>query len=615
MSDGASHPTSRVYRNLAEMFFDRAAVRAGRPRHRVKRDGAWREVGWSEVATAVREIAAGLVELGLAPGAKVAILSGTRPEWVEADLAIYAAGGVTVPIYQSNLPHECGYILANSGSRVCFVENAKQLAKIRVVQRDGFELDGTRARVDVSHLVLIEGDADGGADLVSLADLRARGRAALARVESVIDARIAATGRNDLATIVYTSGTTGPPKGVMQTHGNHLAAVEAVSALGLAHEGEVDFFFLPLAHSFARMIEYYGLWVGTVTAYATSVDTLTQEIAETKPHLIPSVPRIYEKIYARILGTRQTSGFLQGAIFDWALGIGRERSAHQQRGAELPLLLALQARLADALVFSRIHELLGGRVRLMVSGGAPLAREIMEFFHAIGLLILEGYGLTETTPILTCNRPDRFKFGTVGPPLDVVSLRIAVDGEILAKGPNVALGYYERPDATAESWDAEGWFHTGDIGEIDTDGFLRITDRKKDLIKTSGGKYVAPQNIEGMLKTQLSISQAVVIGDNRKYVVALVTLDFDEIERIAAAEGISLARREDAARHPRIVELVESDVQKVNKHLASYESIKYFRILDRDFSQETGELTPSLKVKRKVVTERYRDLIDQMYEQ
>jgi long-chain acyl-CoA synthetase len=609
----AGGASGKPYRNLAEMFLDRAARWSSRPRYRIKRDGAWREVTWHDVAIAVREIAAGLIDGGLAPGDKVAILAGTRPEWVDADLAIYAAGGITVPIYQSNLPHECGYILANSESRVCFVENAKQLAKIRGVQRDGFELDGQRSEVEVTRLVLMEGEPDGGSDVLPLAELRARGRAALARLQPVIDARIGATGRDDLATIVYTSGTTGPPKGVMQTHGNHLSAVEAVGALGLAKEGEVDFFFLPLAHSFARMIEYYGLWVGTVTAYATSIDTLTQEIAETKPHLIPSVPRIYEKIYARILGTRQSSGFVQGAIFDWAMSVGRARSSHGQRGEAPPFWLLLQAMVADRLVFARIHQLLGGNVRLMVSGGAPLAREIMEFFHAIGLLILEGYGLTETTPILTCNRPDRFKFGTVGPALDTVTLRLATDGEILAKGPNVAQGYYRRPEATAESWDSEGWFHTGDIGEVDADGFLRITDRKKDLIKTSGGKYVAPQNIENLLKTQLHISQAVVIGDNRKYVVALVTLDLDEIERFAVAEGIVLESRDEAHRHPRVAELIEREVQDVNKHLASYESIKYFRILDRDFSQETGELTPSLKVKRKVVTERYRDVIDEMY--
>ncbi|MEB2285496.1 MAG: hypothetical protein B6D46_16245 [Polyangiaceae bacterium UTPRO1] len=608
-----SKPRGTTFRSLAHMYFDRAAVRAGRPRCRVKRDGAWREILWDDDVTAVREMAAGLVEYGLQPGERVAILSGTRPEWVDADIAIYACGGVSVPIYQSNLPHECGYILANSGSRMCFVENAKQLAKIRDVQRHGFEIDGARATIDVVLLVLMEDEPD-GADAIALADLRARGRAALERVQPVLDARIAAIGRDDLATIVYTSGTTGPPKGVMQTHGNHLAAIEAVSELGMVEEGETDFFFLPLAHSFARMIEYLGLLVGTVTVFATSVDALAQEIAESRPHLVPSVPRIYEKIYARIMGARRQSGVVRAAIFDWALGVGRERSVRQQRGEALPLLLSLQVMIADRLVFARVRETLGGRVRLMVSGGAPLAREIMEFFHAFGLLILEGYGLTETAPILTCNRPDRFKFGTVGPAIPGVSLRIAADGEILAKGPNIASGYYERPEATAASWDAEGWFHTGDIGDIDADGFLRITDRKKDLIKTSGGKYVAPQNIENLLKTQLHISQAVVIGDNRKYVVALLTLDFDEVERYAAASGIRVQDRAAVVRNPEITALVAREVQQVNERLASYESIKYFRILERDFSQEAGELTPSLKVKRKVVTERYRDVIDEMYE-
>ncbi len=601
-----------AYRNLAEMFFDRAATLGERPRHRVKRGGTWQESTWCEVATAVRELAAGLVEDGLAAGDRVAILSQTRPEWVEADLAIYACAGVSVPIYPSNLAHECGYILANSGSRVCVVENATQLAKLRAVQRAGFELDGERAEIELRRIVLMDGDPDGD-DVVRLTELRRRGRAALATMTAVVDARIASRGRDDLATIVYTSGTTGPPKGVVQTHGNHLAALEAVSALELAHEGEVDFLFLPLAHSFARMIEYIALWVGTVTAFATSIEVLSQEIAETRPHLIPSVPRIYEKIYGRIMSTRQGSGLLQGAIFDWAVGVGRQRSACEQRGLSLPWLLSLQAMLADRLVFARIHALLGGRVRLMMSGGAPLAREIMEFFHAVGLLILEGYGLTETTPILTCNRPDRYKFGTVGLPIDGVTLRIADDGEILAKGPNVAHGYYERPEATAESWDGDGWFHTGDIGELDAEGFLRITDRKKDLIKTSGGKYIAPQNIENLLKTQLHISQAVVIGDNRKYCVALLTLDLDEVERFAAAEGIRLDDRQYAHRHPRIAALIDAEVQAVNAHLASYERIKYYRVLAGDFSQETGELTASLKVKRKVVTERYRDLIDEMY--
>ncbi len=601
-----------AYRNLAEMFFDRAAVRAAKPRYTVKRDGQWRQVTWEQMATAVREIAAGLVAIGVQPGQKIAILSSTRPEWMEADLATYAAGCVSVPIYQSNLPHECGYILANSESRVCFVENAKQLDKIRTTQREGFELDGKQCPVQVDRIILMEGES-GESDVTGFAELRAQGRTVLGRTEEALTSRMAAVGRDDLATIVYTSGTTGPPKGVMQTHGNHLASLEAVGAVDLAREGEIDFLFLPLAHSFARMLEYYGFWVGTVTAFASSVDAVAQEIAEVRPHLIPSVPRIFEKIYGRITSTRESSNVVKRGLFDWAVGVGRQRSLAEQERQPVPLVTAAQAIAADFLVLSKIRDVLGGRVRLMVSGGAPLAREIIEFFHAAGVLILEGYGLTETTPILTVNRPDHFKFGTVGQAIDGVTLRIAPDGEILAKGPNIAQGYYKRPEATAESWDRDGWFHTGDIGEIDGEGFLRITDRKKDLIKTSGGKYVAPQNIENLLKTQPHISQAVVIGDNRKYCVALVTVDLDEVERFAKAHDIAVAERNELVRHPRVVELIDGEVQNVNKQLASYESVKYFRILDRDFAQETGELTPSLKVKRKVVTERFRDLIDDMY--
>jgi long-chain acyl-CoA synthetase len=542
----------------------------------------------------------------------VAIFSNSRPEWIEIDIGAYACGGVTVPIYQSSVAHEAGYILANSGSRFCFVESPALLARVRTVVREGFELDGQRASVELAHVILIDGEAD-GPDVVTLAELRSRGRTALAARQATIDERVRGLAPDDIATIVYTSGTTGPPKGVVQTHRNHLAALAAVDAVGLAREGDVDFLFLPFAHSFARMLEYFGLWAGTTTAFATSIDHVAAEIAETQPHLIPSVPRIYEKIYARIQSARESGGAVKGLLFDWAFGVGRERSRCQQSGEPLSLVLSVQAMLADLLVFSRIQQVLGGRVRYLVSGGAPLAQEIMEFFHAAGLLILEGYGLTETTPILTCNRPDRYRFGTVGLPVDGVTLRIAADGEILAKGPNVARGYWERPEATAEAWDAEGWFHTGDIGEIDADGFLRITDRKKDLIKTSGGKYVAPQNIENLLKTQPHISQAVVIGDQRRYCVALLTLDPDAVAKFAEQEGLAGASKEEVVRHPRLLEIVDREVQAVNARLASYESIKYFRILDRDFSPETGELTPSLKVKRKVVTERFRGLIDEMY--
>ena len=599
-----------AFDNLPQMFFERAAALTGRPRYRYRVGEGWREATWEAMAEGVHHIAAGLIEMGVAPGDRVAILSASRPEWMDIDFAILACGAVSIPIYQSNLPAECGYILANSESSLAFVENAKQRTKVEGITTRGFELDGVQQTVALRGVVQIEGDA-GGAQ--SLDELMSRGAAALHHHRGEIERRVAALRRDTLATIVYTSGTTGPPKGVPQTHGNHLATVEAILELGLVREGDVDFFFLPLAHSFARLLEYLGIAAGTITAFARSIDTLAEDMAAARPHLVPAVPRIYEKVYARIMAARDSSAPLRRALFDWAVSVGRQRSRCEQEQRPVPLVVQLQAAIAHQLVFQRIHQVVGGNIRYMTSGAAPLAREILEFFHAIGILILEGYGLTETTPSLTVNRPDRFRFGTVGLPLDCCEIRIADDGEILARGANVASGYYKRPEATAESWDAEGWFHTGDIGEFDGDGFLRITDRKKDLLKTSGGKYVAPQKIENLLKMQTHVSQAVVIGDNRKYCVALLTLDEEEVGRWARAQGLDLLTPEAMAAHPTVQTLIDSEVTTVNRELASFESVKYFRILPRDFSPETGELTASLKVKRKVVAERYRSYIEEMY--
>jgi long-chain acyl-CoA synthetase len=578
----------------------------------VKRNGRWGEETWEGSATRVREIAAGLLTLGVKEGDRVALLSSTRPEWVEADLAVLSLGAVTVPIYQSTLPAECAYILWDSDARVAVVENEAQAKKVRAAATEGIVVDGTPVRSAVETTIVIEPEPGDGGHL-SLDALRARGRAQFATLGPEIERRTAARGRDDVATIVYTSGTTGPPKGVVQTHGNHLASLEAVAKLGLAREGDVDFLFLPLAHSFARMLEYLALYSGTVTAFAQSIDTLAADMAEARPDYVPAVPRVFEKIYARILTNRESSGTVKRLVFDGAVAVGRRWSDHIQRNRPVPPALKLLHAVAHRLVYQRIHQVLGGRVRYLVSGGAPLSPEIAQFFHAMGVLTLEGYGLTETTPVLSVNQPSAFKFGTVGRPLSGVEVRIAADGEIVARGPNVAKGYHRRPAETAEAWDADGWFHTGDIGEIDADGFLRITDRKKDLLKTSGGKYIAPQKIENALKNQPHVSQAVVIGDGRKYCVGLITLDTEAVRAWAAVRALALGTDDDLHRHPEVVELIGAEVAAVNRDLASFESIKYFQILPRDFTIEAGELTPSLKVKRKVVTERYRDVIDSMY--
>jgi long-chain acyl-CoA synthetase len=595
--------------SLPQMFFDRARTLAGRPRYRFRSGEAWQEVTWQQMAERVLDLAGGLLELGVAPGDRVALVAPTRAEWMEIDLATLACGALTVPIYPSNLAAECGYIIANSDSSIVFVENDTQREKIDRVRAEGFELDGVRHRVNPRAVVSI----DGGEGTVSLSGLMERGRADGGSARAEVERRTAALRRDDLATIVYTSGTTGPPKGVLQSHGNHLAAVEALLRLGIVREGDVDFFFLPLAHSFARLIEYVGLAAGTTTAFARSIDTIAADLASARPHLVPAVPRIYEKLYARIHTARDGGSRVKQALFDWAVGVGREYSRHVREGRAVPSLLAMQYALASRLVFARIHHLLGGNIRYMTSGGAPLSRDIAEFFHAIGILILEGYGLTETTPVLTVNRPDRYRLGSVGQPLDCCEVRIAHDGEILGRGANVARGYHRRPEETAESWDATGWFHTGDIGEFDADGFLHITDRKKDLIKTSGGKYVAPQKIENLLKLQPHVSQAVVIGDQRNYCVALLTLDADAMAAWAREAGLAAADASALAADPAVRALVESEVAAVNAQLASFETVKRFHVLPADLTIESGELTPSLKVKRKVVAERFEREIAALY--
>lgn len=601
------------FQNLPEMFFARAARWSDRPRYRVHRDGAWVECDWRTMEQAVREIAAGLVSLGIERGDRVAIFAATSPEWVELDLAIQAAGGVTIPIYHSSLANEAGFILLDSESRMVCVDGEKPLAKVRAAIAHGVELDdGSSAPLRLDRILLMAGEAGGAEDVLTIDELRRRGRTdAGSRAE--VERRVAGIRRDHLATIVYTSGTTGSPKGVVQTQGNHLAMIENTASLGVVRDGEVDFFFLPLAHSFARMIAYYGLYVGSTTAFARSIDTLSEDIAATRPHVIPAVPRIYEKIFARIQATRDAGSAITQQIFDWALDVGKQRSTYEQAGESVPLWIQAQNLIARKLVFERVQQLLGGNVRVMVSGASPIAREILEFFHAFELLILEGYGLTETTPALTINLPGSYKFGSVGKPIPECQITIAADGEIFARGPNVAQGYYKRPAATAESWDAEGWFHTGDIGEFDGDGFLRITDRKKDLIKTSGGKYVAPQKIENLLKTQPDISQAVVIGNNRRYCTALLSLDEDSARQLHARLGLDPADRSALVCHPDVLRIVEGRVNEVNRKLASYESIKYFRLLPGELSEEAGELTPSLKIKRKVVEARHARLIEEMY--
>jgi long-chain acyl-CoA synthetase len=592
-------------RNLCDIFYK--SVATPKPvQLRFKRDGAWRDVGSDEFRRIVEELSLGLVALGVAQGDRVAILAENRPEWAYADMASLCAGAVDAPIYSTLPPAQVLYILNDSQAKVCFVSNAAQAKKIAEIRSQAPHLKHV-IRMDEAP---IEGT-------LSLEEVRAQGRPALARDPEVVKRTAAAVPADQLATLIYTSGTTGQPKGVMLTHDNIVSNVVAGSKVfkDWSHD-DVALSFLPLCHIFERMSGYYlMLYMGATIAYAESVEQVPANMAEVRPTLMCSVPRLYEKMYARVNEKVANDPPARQKIFRWAMSVGRQIFAHRVNHTTPGPLLKLKFALADKLVFSKIRERTGGRLRLFVSGGAPLSREIAEFFGAAGLLILEGYGLTETSPVITVNRPEALRPGSVGLPVQGVEVKIAADGEILARGPNIMKGYYNKPEATAEVIDAEGWFHTGDIGVLDAQGFLTITDRKKDIIVTSGGKNIAPQPIENSLKTNKFIAEIVMIGDKRNFPSALVVPNFENLEKWAREHGIAATSREDLIKHPKVVEHYERTVGEATKELAQFERIKKISLLSKEFSVDAGELTPTLKVKRRVVEQKYKDLIDRMYDE
>ena len=592
---------------LAKMFWSRVERSGDRPAQQFKQAGVWQTLTWREVGDSVRELALGLIALGRAKGESVALLSASRAEWVQADFAIFSAGCITVPVYPSYPPDLVAYVINDSGARTVFVEDAAQLAKV---------LEAREHMPQLEQIVVMSGyeAPQPPKSVLTWETLRRLGRDHAEAHKSTLAERVTTSSPTDVASIVYTSGTTGPPKGVVQTHGNHVAALAASKTATPVEEGWVHLLFLPLAHSFARLESFLGVAHGLTTAFAENLDKLRDNLPETRPHFICSVPRVFEKVYAGVLATAQSGSPLKRKIFQWAVAVGRDVSRHQQRGQPIPAGLELKRRVAHTLVFSKLHARLGGRLQWAVSGGAPLARDIAEFFHAAGILLLEGYGLTETCPALTFNRPDRYKFGSVGQALSGVELKIATDGEILARGANVATrGYFKQPEATREVFEPDGWFHTGDIGRIDEDGFLFITDRKKDLIVTAGGMNIAPQNIENLLKADPFISQVMVHGDRKPYPVALITLNPEELTKFAREQGVLTTDPGALVRHPKIVERVARTVEEKNTNLQSYAKIKKFSILAVDFSLEGGELTPTLKVKRKVVSEKYKKDLEALY--
>jgi long-chain acyl-CoA synthetase len=555
-------------------------------------------ISYPQLGCAIRDVAGGLAALGIERGDHVAILAGTRPEWTLADLGALCAGATVVPIYQTNSPEECEYILAHAGVRAIFCEDAEQVAKVAQVRERCPALE---------HLIVLDGTAQGA---VTLAALRAGG----AEIgDAVVAERLAGVSPDDVATIVYTSGTTGPPKGCVISHYSLLATVEMyVRELELGDEQTVIYLFLPLAHALARVAQLATLEAGgTLAFWGGDPARIVAELAEVRPTHFPSVPRIYEKMHSAVLNGVAEQSRVKRALFQWAVAEGTRARAADHAGTPLGAVAAARHRLADALVLSKVRGLFGDRLAMALCGAAPVAPEVLEFFDACGVLVLEGYGMTETCAAATLNTPRAVRFGSVGRPLHGTDVAIAEDGEVLMAGPHVFAGYHRDPAATSEVLDGR-WLRSGDLGEIDAGGYLHITGRKKDLIITSSGKNISPENLESALRETRWISQAVVVGDRRSYLVALLTLDPDEAPQLAQELGIA-GDLPSVAADEQVRELVQREVDAVNARFARIEQIKRFDILDRDLSQAEGELTPTLKVKRAVIHERYADRIERLY--
>jgi long-chain acyl-CoA synthetase len=562
----------------------------------------WVSLSWSQTKDKVFELAAGLLALGVQPEDRVAIASNTRMEWILADLAIMCAAGATTTIYPSTQHEDVGYILADSESKVVFAEDELQVAKV---------LDHLDELPQLITIVQLDGTVD-HPKVIGWADLEKQGREYLDANPTAVDDVIAAIGPEDLATLIYTSGTTGRPKGVRLVQDNWTYEGAAIEEYDIIYPDDLQYLWLPLSHVFGKALIAIQLYIGFTTAVDGRIDKIVENLAVVQPTFMCGAPRIFEKVRARVM-TSASHG-VKAKIFDWAFGVGRKVSPIRLAGEEPSGLLALQHALADRLVFSKIKARMGSKIRFFVSGSAALNREVQEWFHAADLLILEGYGLTETSAATCVNNPRATRFGTVGPPVPGSQVKIADDGEILIKGPGVMRGYHNLPEATAETL-KDGWFATGDIGELDEQGYLRITDRKKDLIKTSGGKYVAPQKVEGVLKVASPhISQCVVHGDGRKYATALITLDPEAIEGWAKEQGLSYSSFEELVGSREVRDLVESQVADANQSLERWETIKKFEILPSELSVEEGEVTPSLKVRRRAVEKKYADVLNSMYE-
>ncbi|ARF72466.1 long-chain fatty acid--CoA ligase [Kitasatospora albolonga] len=610
--------------SVAALFIDRVAATPDGEAYRYPVPSAsgtgpddWKSLSWGQAAERVYAIAAGLIALGVQPEERVALSSATRVEWILIDLGVMCAGAATTTVYPSTNAEESAFILADSESRVLIAEDAEQLAKARERRTE---------LPDLAHVVVIdptgvepaEGDPEGW--IISLADLEARGNELLAKTPDAVTERVSAITADQLATLIYTSGTTGRPKGVRLPHDNWSYMAKATVATGLITAEDVQYLWLPLAHVFGKVLTSGQIEVGHVTAIDGRIDKIIENLPVVQPTYMAAVPRIFEKVYNGVASKARAGGGAKYKIFQWAAEVGREYAKVSQDNfrrtgkASVPFALGAKHKVADTLVFSKIRDAFGGRLRACISGSAALAPDIGYFFAGAGVHILEGYGLTESSAASFVNPGEAYRTGTVGKPLPGTEVRIADDGEILLRGPGIMEGYHKLPDKTEEVLESDGWFHTGDIGELSADGYLRITDRKKDLIKTSGGKYVAPAEVEGQFKAVCPfVSNILVHGADRNFCTALIALDGPTILNWAAENGLEGKEYAEVVAAPQTVELIDGYVQRLNEGLQRWQTIKKFRLLPRDLDVEHGELTPSLKLKRPVVEREYQGLIDEMY--
>ncbi len=568
-----------------------------------KKDGSYTPISTDEFEKQVKHLALGLRDLSYKAGDKLIILSENRPEWVMTDMANLCLGGVTVPIYTSLVPEQIKYIIDNSDAKVVVFSDDEMREKIKAIQSE---------LIKVEHYITYQ--ADGPEGTMTFADVQKRGERLAEKQPDLFEELALNVKPDDVASIIYTSGTTGAPKGVMLMHSNFMSNVESVTTIIEFTQKDTVLSFLPLSHVLERMVTFAYLCKGCSISYAESIETVAENLLEIRPQIMVSVPRVFEKIYAKVMDNVLASSSLKRKIFFWAARIGREYGGKKLLNQPVSGSLQFKKNLAHKLVFSKIIEKTGGRVRFFVSGGAPLSKDIAEFFYAMGLIVLEGYGLTETSPVIGVNTLEDIKFGSVGKPIPGVEVKIAEDGEILTKGPHVMKGYYKMEAETQEAI-KDGWFYTGDVGYLDEEGFLTITDRKKDLIVTAGGKNVAPQPIENILKTNLYVSNAVLIGDKRKFISALVVPNFEKLVEYADANNISYSDYSDLVENDKILNFIESEINRATPGLASYEKVRKVVLLDREFEIEKGEITPTLKVKRNIIEQKYRSIIDSLYQE